>query len=213
MLVLWLFIIVDLLQLIIDATRITPKPSSIKDLIFLSEPHTIKQSGYMPVGFMDHNMYTDGLLKRLQETDVVLITSVVYWLMLMNSLFYLQVHQVFAILVIECVRSTWLAPNDTAYNRYKLLCKLCRDLPPPSMGCPIYRFWASRPCGPAGWLALLLIKAGDVETNPGPTNTHKQFWICDIIYKDNPDSHRHNPTPQDPGPSPLPTPHLHHRNT
>ena len=30
-----------------------------------------------------------------------------------------------------------------------------------------------------GWLALLLIKAGDVETNPGPTITHKQAWICD----------------------------------
>ena len=25
-------------------------------------------------------------------------------------------------------------------------------------------------CGPAGWLALLLLKAGDVETNPGPQN-------------------------------------------
>ena len=37
-----------------------------------------------------------------------------------------------------------------------------------------YRFfWASRPCGPARWLELLLIKAGDVETNPGPTTTRK----------------------------------------
>ena len=47
----------------------------------------------------------------------------------------------------------------------------------------IYRFWASRPCGPAGWLALLLIKAGAVEANPGPTTTHKQVWICDICHK------------------------------
>ena len=30
------------------------------------------------------------------------------------------------------------------------------------------------------WLALLPIKAGDVETNPGPTTTRKQVWICDI---------------------------------
>ena len=30
-------------------------------------------------------------------------------------------------------------------------------------GGPIYRFWASRPCGPAGWLTLLLIKVGDVQ--------------------------------------------------
>ena len=35
----------------------------------------------------------------------------------------------------------------------------------------------------AGWLALLLIKPGDVETNPGPTTTHKQVWICDICHK------------------------------
>ena len=44
-------------------------------------------------------------------------------------------------------------------------------------------FWASRPCGPAGWLALLLTKTGDVETNPGPTTLHKRVWICDICYK------------------------------
>ena len=44
-------------------------------------------------------------------------------------------------------------------------------------------FLASRPCGPAGWLELLLTKAGDVETNPGPTTSHKRVWICDICYK------------------------------
>ena len=32
-------------------------------------------------------------------------------------------------------------------------------------------------------MALLLIKAGDVETNPGPTTTHKQVWVCDICHK------------------------------
>ena len=41
-------------------------------------------------------------------------------------------------------------------------------------------FWA---CGPAGWLALLLTKAGDVETNPGPTTLNKKVWICDICHK------------------------------
>ena len=44
-------------------------------------------------------------------------------------------------------------------------------------------FLASRPCGPAGWLAMLLIKAGYVETNPGPTTLNKRVWICDICYK------------------------------
>ena len=55
----------------------------------------------------------------------------------------------------------------------------------------------SQPCGTAGWLALLLRKTGDVETNPGPTS-----------------SHRHNTTPPlqtlVQSPYPLPTPHLHH---
>ena len=36
---------------------------------------------------------------------------------------------------------------------------------PHQWGGHIYHFLASRPCRPAGWLALLLIKAGDVQTN------------------------------------------------
>ena len=81
------------------------------------------------------------------------------------------------------------APNDTAYKRwschsgFKLLCKLCRTSPPPAMGARFTVFWACRPCGPAGWLALLLTKAGDVETNPGPTTLNKKVWICDICHR------------------------------
>ena len=81
-----------------------------------------------------------------------------------------------------------VAPNDTAYKRWschsglKLRWKLCRTFPPPQWG-PIYCFWACRPCGPAEWLALLLTKAGDAETNPGPTTLNKQVWICDICHK------------------------------
>ena len=52
-----------------------------------------------------------------------------------------------------------------------------------SNGGPSTVFWASRQCGPAVWLAMLLIKAGDAETNPGPTITRKQVWICDICYR------------------------------
>ena len=85
--------------------------------------------------------------------------------------------------------ATQMAPNDTAYKRwschsgFKLLCKLCRTSPPPAMGVRFTVFWACRPCGPAGWLALLLTKAGDVETNPGPTTLNKKVWICDICHK------------------------------
>ena len=48
---------------------------------------------------------------------------------------------------------------------------------------PDYRFGGSQSCAPTGWLVLLLIKAGDVKTNPGPTNTRKQVWIYDICHR------------------------------
>ena len=58
--------------------------------------------------------------------------------------------------------------------------QIVSNRPAPSNGGPIYRSLA---CGPAGWLALLLTKAGDVETNPGPTTLNKRVWICDICHK------------------------------
>ena len=63
-------------------------------------------------------------------------------------------------------------------------CANCVEPPRPQQWGPdLPVFWASRPCGPAGWLALLLTKAGDVETNPGPTTQNKKVWICDICHK------------------------------
>ena len=35
---------------------------------------------------------------------------------------------------------------------------------------PVFFWGASRPLEPAEWLALLILKAGDVESNPGPQN-------------------------------------------
>ena len=64
---------------------------------------------------------------------------------------------------------------------WQTLCKLCQPLPSPAIGARL-PFSASRPCGPAGRMAMLLRKAGDVETNPGPTTTHK-VWICDICHR------------------------------
>ena len=62
--------------------------------------------------------------------------------------------------------------------------QIVSNLPAPRNGGPIYRFLGvSRPCGPTEWPVLLLTKAGDVETNPGPTTSHKRVWICDICYK------------------------------
>ena len=68
-------------------------------------------------------------------------------------------------------------------QRTQAAVQIVSNLPAPSNGGPIYRFWACRSCGPAGWLALLFTKAGDVETNPGPTTLNKQVWICKICHK------------------------------
>ena len=55
---------------------------------------------------------------------------------------------------------------------------------PPQWGPVSTVFWAGRPSGPAGWLAQLLLKAGEVETNPGPKHTRTQVWICDICHRE-----------------------------
>ena len=84
---------------------------------------------------------------------------------------------------------TITSPNDTAYTRWSCHSGLENPVhivstpPAPSNGDPITVLGASRLCRPAGWLAMLLIKAGDVETNPGPTTIHKQVRICDICHR------------------------------
>ena len=63
-------------------------------------------------------------------------------------------------------------------------CENCVEPPRPQQwGSDLPFFWACRPCGPAGWLALLLTKAGDVENNPGPITLNKKVWICEICHK------------------------------
>ena len=67
-------------------------------------------------------------------------------------------------------------------QRTQAAVQIVSNLPAPSKGGPIYRFWgACRPCRPAGW--LVLTKEGDVETNPGPTTLDKQVTIlfCQIL--------------------------------
>ena len=64
-------------------------------------------------------------------------------------------------------------------QRYGKPCATCVDPSCPEQWWHDYLFWGeSRSCGPAGWLAMLLIKADDVETNPGI-----QVWICDICHR------------------------------
>ena len=84
----------------------------------------------------------------------------------------LQLCYVWATLLYGC--ETWTLSGDMMKQL---------DAVEPSNGVPIYRFWTSWLCRPAGWLALLLKKDGDVETIPVPTTTHKQVWIYDIGHK------------------------------
>ena len=81
-----------------------------------------------------------------------------------------------------------MGPKNAAYSRWN--CCGGSDTPPhkrhstllpPAMRARFTAFWASRPHELAVWLAQLLTKAGDVETNPGPTST--QVWICDVCKK------------------------------
>ena len=81
-------------------------------------------------------------------------------------------------------RQTTHPTSGGAVTAHSSCCANCVKPPRPSSGGPIYRFFgAYRPCGPAGWLALLLTKAGDVETTPDPTTLNKKVWICDICHK------------------------------
>ena len=79
-----------------------------------------------------------------------------------------------------------MAPNDSLQavelsQRNQAAVQIVSNLP--AMGARFTGFWACRSCGPAGWLALLLTKAGDVATNPGPTTLNKKVWFCDICHK------------------------------
>ena len=46
-----------------------------------------------------------------------------------------------------------------------------------------HQWWPDLPFLGMPAMALLLTKAGDVETNPGPTTLNKRVWICDICHK------------------------------
>ena len=87
-------------------------------------------------------------------------------------------------------RRAFLVQEDTVFTRLdccRHLHKSCLHNPFPQRWGPDSVFWASRPLLPAAWLVLLLTKAGDVESNPGPTtHTDKHtpvIWICDLCHK------------------------------
>ena len=62
-------------------------------------------------------------------------------------------------------------------------CANCVEPSRPQQCGPDLLFWGMAAIGPTEWLALLLTKAGDVDTIPGPTTLNKQVWICEICHK------------------------------
>ena len=71
--------------------------------------------------------------------------------------------------------------QHTAVELSQTAVQIVSNLHAPQQWVPDLPFLGKRSCGPAGYLALLT-KAGDVETNPGPTTLNKRVWICDICY-------------------------------
>ena len=73
------------------------------------------------------------------------------------------------------------------WNAAEICTNCVYTIPAPRDVGPIPFFGASRPSLPAAWLALLLTKVGDIESNPGPTthtNIHTPvIWICDLYHK------------------------------
>ena len=67
------------------------------------------------------------------------------------------------------------------------ICTNCVYTFPAQRWGPDSDFWASRPLLPIAWLALLITKAGDFESNPGSTthtNKHTPVnWICNLCHK------------------------------
>ena len=68
-------------------------------------------------------------------------------------------------------------------QRTQATVQIVSNLHGPSNGGPIDRFLGMPAMRTPGWLAMLLTKVGDVETNPGPTTLNKKVWICDICHK------------------------------
>ena len=102
------------------------------------------------------------------EMEWALAERVRFWNYQSNVCMYLTGSKRHSLQVVELSQRTQAAGQ------------IVSNLPAPSNGARFTVLWACRPCGPAGWLALLLTEAGDVETNPGPTILKSGFVISAI---------------------------------
>ena len=71
---------------------------------------------------------------------------------------------------------------ELSQQLWQAACKLCRNPTHPAMGAR-FTLWGG---------GESLIKAGDVERNPGSTTTHNQVRVCEICYKQIRDRKLHN---------------------
>ena len=90
--------------------------------------------------------------------------------------------------------TSWVAPSveGRSSDGPEAGAKSARLFPAPLTGGPVTLvFWVCRPCDPAPrsadpvakageYRGLLLIRAGDVETNPGPNRRDTQTYTCDL---------------------------------
>ena len=65
-----------------------------------------------------------------------------------------------------------MQPARGRFARFDLDRQMASTLPAHWKVGPAPVFGASQPLEPTEWLALLILKAGDVESNPGPQNHH-----------------------------------------
>ena len=70
----------------------------------------------------------------------------------------------------DVVRLRRMQPARGRSARFDLDRQIASTIPAHWKVGPAPVFWASQPLEPAEWLALLILKAGDVESNPGPQN-------------------------------------------
>ena len=82
---------------------------------------------------------------------------------------------------IEILQSTQPTSGGAVMAVMAHCCANCIEHPPPAMGA---RFIVFGKADHAGWLALLLTKVGDVETNPGrQQHTNKYGFSISAINK------------------------------
>ena len=110
------------------------------------------------------------------QTEV--INNIIIWYIL-NGLMNVSIMRRDGVVELWSMPQMTQPTNGGAVTADTNCCANCVETSRPQQWVPdLSFFWASRPCGPARWLGLLLMKASDAETTPGPITT----TILDLRY-------------------------------